>query len=307
MTDAVIEAPVALAPVSPGLRVLHRFLRRPLAVGGASVLSLLVLCAIFAPLLAPQNPYDLAVLDMANSLLPPYWLEGGRAPFYLGTDVQGRDILSTMLYGCRTSFIVGTGVVFLAGLLGVTIGLITGYFGGWLDTVMMRIADSFLSFSTTLIAMLFLGLFEASSVLIVILAITVADWVQYARTMRSSVLSVKEEDYVTGAQVVGASNWRIVMRHILPNAISPLLVIAAINFGVVVMLEATLSFLGVGVPITEPSLGMMISQGKNYIYAGQWHLIVFPGLVLMAIVFSLNLIADWLRDESDPRARKVQQ
>lgn len=303
MTNPSQSVPAALSPASPGRRMFGRFLGRPLAVGGAVTLSFLILGAILAPLLAPQNPYDLEALDMANSLLPPIWLEGGRAPFYLGTDVQGRDILSTILYGSRTSFIVGVGVVFLAGLLGATIGLISGYFGGWLDTIMMRIADSFLSFSTTLIAMLFLGIFEASSVLIVILAISVADWVQYARTMRSSVLAVKEEDYVTAARVVGAGNRRIILKHILPNAFSPLMVLAAINFGVVIMLEATLSFLGVGVPITEPSLGMMISQGKNYIYAGMWHLIVFPGIVLMAIVFSLNLIGDWLRDEVDPRAR----
>ncbi len=303
MTDLAATAPATLSVVPPGRRIFRRFLRRYLAVGGAATLLILILGAVFAPLLAPQNPYDLKTLDMANSLLPPFWLDGGRAPFYLGTDVQGRDILSTILYGSRTSFIVGISVVFLAGLIGGAIGLVSGFFGGWLDNIMMRIGDSFLSFSTTLIAMLFLGIFEASSVLIVILAITVADWVQYARTMRSSVLSVKEEDYVTGAQVVGAGNMRIILKHILPNAISPLLVIAAINFGVVIMLEATLSFLGVGVPITEPSLGMMIAQGKNYIYAGMWHLIVFPGLVLMAIVFSLNLIGDWLRDEVDPRAR----
>lgn len=303
MTDLAQSVPAALSPVSPGRRMFSRFLNRPLAVGGAVTLLILVFCAIFAPLLAPQNPYDLEALDMANSLLPPIWIEGGRAPFYLGTDIQGRDVLSTILYGSRTSFIVGISVVFLAGTLGIIIGLVAGYYGGWLDSIMMRIADSFLAFSTTLIAMLFLGLFEASSVLIIILAITIADWVQYARTMRSAVLSVKEEDYVMGARVVGAGNLRIILKHILPNAISPIMVIAAINFGVVIMLEATLSFLGVGVPITEPSLGMMISQGKDYIYAGMWQLIVFPGMVLMAIVFSLNLIGDWLRDEVDPRAR----
>lgn len=307
MTEAAPTADVqqpAAALAGPKARVLCHFLRRPLAVGGAVVLALLLAGALLAPAIAPQDPYDLKSLQTADSLLPPVWMEGGRMPFLLGTDVQGRDIFSTILYGSRTSFFVGFSVVLLAGLIGGAAGLVGGYYGGLLDAVMMRIGDSLLSFSTTLIAMLMLGLFKQSSIYLVILAITVADWVQYARTMRGTVLAVKEEDYVTGARAVGAGNARIILRHVLPNALSPLLVIAAVNFAVVVMLEATLSFLGVGVPITEPSLGMMISQGKDFIYAGMWYLIVFPGVVLMAIVFSLNLIADWLRDEIDPRAQK---
>lgn len=307
MTEAAPTADVqqpAAALAGPKARVLRHFLRRPLAVGGAVVLALLLASALLAPAIAPQDPYDLKSLQTADSLLPPVWMEGGRMPFLLGTDVQGRDIFSTILYGSRTSFFVGFSVVLLAGLIGGAAGLVGGYYGGLLDAVMMRIGDSLLSFSTTLIAMLMLGLFKQSSIYLVILAITVADWVQYARTMRGTVLAVKEEDYVTGARAVGAGNARIILRHVLPNALSPLLVIAAVNFAVVVMLEATLSFLGVGVPITEPSLGMMISQGKDFIYAGMWYLIVFPGVVLMAIVFSLNLIADWLRDEIDPRAQK---
>lgn len=287
-----------------GWRVLRHFLNRPLTVSASVVLGTLLILAILAPLIAPQDPYDLKSLETANSMLPPVWIDGGKMPFILGTDVQGRDILSTILYGSRTSFIVGFAVVLMAGTTGATIGLIAGYFGGWLDAAMMRVGDTLLSFSTTLIAMLLLGLFKQSSVLLVIIAITIIDWVQYARTMRGTVLSVREEDYVTAARAIGARNGRIIRRHVLPNALSPLLVIAAVNFAVVVMLEATLSFLGVGVPVTEPSLGMMISQGKDYIYAGMWHLIVFPGVVLMTIVFSLNLIADWLRDEFDPRAEK---
>lgn len=286
-------------------RVLRHFLRRPLTVAAAVVLGTLLVAAILAPVIAPQNPYDLKSLESANSMLPPVWLEGGRMPFVLGTDIQGRDVLSTILYGSRTSFIVGVAVVALAGSIGGFIGLIAGYFGGWLDAAMMRVGDTLLSFSTTLIAMLLLGLFKESSVILVIVAITVIDWVQYARTMRGSVLAVREEDYVTAARAVGAGQARIIRKHVLPNAMSPLLVIAAVNFAVVVMLEATLSFLGVGVPITQPSLGMMISIGKDYIYSGAWHLIVFPGVVLAAIVFSLNLIADWLRDEFDPRSEKT--
>ncbi|MEO9274943.1 ABC transporter permease [Marinomonas sp. 5E14-1] len=292
------------APASPGRKLLRRFLRRKLAVFGAGILTLVFLGALFAPWLAPQNPYDLLSLSMDNSLLPPIWAEGGQAPFYLGTDVQGRDILSTILYGSRTSLIVGVSVVFLTSIIGGFVGLIAGFYGGWLDTIIMRMGDSILSFSTTLIAMLFLGLFQGSSMLLVICAISIGGWVQYARTMRSSVLVVKEEDYVTGARAIGASNFRIAIKHIVPNAFAPLFVIAAIDFGVVIMLEATLSFLGIGVPITEPSLGMMIAQGKDFIYAGLWYLILCPGIVLMSIIFSLNLLADWLSEEIDPRASK---
>lgn len=306
-TEALSDAARAaeLVPRRRRLRMLRRFVRHPLAVAGAVFLLGLLVCAVFAPFITPQNPYDLQSLDMTNSLLPPIWKAGSRWPFVLGTDVQGRDLLSTIIYGSRTSFIVGVSVVALAGLIGGTIGLLAGYFEGWFESVSMRIADSLLSFSTTLIALLLLGIFQQSNLSLVILAIVVADWVQYARTMRGSVLSIKEEDYVLAARATGAGNLRIIFKHILPNAVSPLLVIAAVDFGIAVMLEATLSFLGVGLPVTEPSLGMMISQGKDFIYAGMWWLIVFPAVVLMGMVFSLNLIADWLRDEINPRLKKV--
>ncbi|NVJ90622.1 MAG: ABC transporter permease [Methylocystaceae bacterium] len=294
---------IAVKRNSQNYKLLLRFLNHRLAVAGALVLVIITFCALFAPLIAPQNPYDLTAIDISNSLIPPIWEEGGHAPFLLGTDVQGRDILSTMLYGTRISMFVGISTVLLSGFIGTTIGLLTGYLGGWVDMVMMRIGDSLLSFSTTLIAMLFLGLFNSGNIFLVIFAISFSGWVQYARTMRSSVLSVREEDYVTGARVIGASHMRVAFRHIVPNAISPLLVIIAIDFGVVIMLESTLSFLGIGVPITEPSLGMMIAQGKDYIYANMWYLILFPGAVLISIVISLNLLADWLRDEVDPRAK----
>jgi peptide/nickel transport system permease protein len=305
MTEVVATSAAAPVRRRSRSRMLRHFLARPLTVGATVVLLLLLLGALFSPLIAPQNPYDLRQLDSSASLLPAVWETGGRMPYLLGTDVQGRDVLSTILYGSRTSFLVGFSVVILAGSVGASVGLITGFFGGVIDHLFMRIADSLLAFSTTLIAMLFLGLFKASSVLLVIGAISIVDWVQYARTMRGSVLSVKEEDYVQAARSLGASKSRIILRHILPNALSPLVVIAAVNFAVVVMLEATLSFLGVGVPITQPSLGMMISQGKDFIYAGMPHLILPPAITLMAIVFSLNLIGDWLREEIDPRAAKL--
>ena len=285
-------------------RTLNHWLRDPSALLGSFLLLVLIIGAVFAPLIAPQNPYDPKVLSLQDSLLPPIWLEGGRSPFLLGTDDQGRDILSTILYGCRTSFLAGFSVILIAGMVGGTIGLLAAFYGGVLDAVTMRLADTMFSFSTTLIAMLLLGIFKGGGIPLVILAIVATDWVRYARTMRGSALAVKQEDYVQAARAVGASNFRIMFRHIIPNAIPPILVVAAVDFGAVVMLEATLSFLGVGVPINKPSLGMMISQGKRFIYAGKWWLVVFPGSALISIVLGINLLADWLREEINPRLRK---
>lgn len=284
-------------------KILDHLLNRPLALASIIIIFLLFMGAIFAPLLAPQNPYEMKGTNLSNSLKPPIWMEGGKAPFILGTDMMGRGILSTILYGSRVSFFVGIIVVVSAGLIGGTIGLLAGYYGGILDTIMMRMADTLLSFSQTLIAMLLLGLFKSNSVYLVIIAIVISAWIQYARTIRGEVISVKEEEFIEASRGIGSNDFRIIFKHVLPNAISPLLVIAAVNFGTAIMLEATLSFLGVGVPVTEPSLGMMISQGRNFLFAGKWWMVVFPGLALMLIVFSLNLIADWLRDEFDPRVK----
>ena len=285
-------------------RTLKHFLKDPPAIIGVLILFVMLIGAIFAPLIAPQNPYDPRVLSLQNSLLPPIWMPGGKAPFLLGTDDQGRGILSTILYGCRTSFTVGFSVVILAGLIGVMIGMMAAFYGGVLDAVTMRIADTLFSFSTTLMAMLLLGIFKGGGIPLVILAIVIADWVRYARTMRGSTLGVKQDDYVEAARAIGSPNLRIMFRHILPNAIPPILVVAAVDFGAAVMLEATLSFLGVGVPINEPSLGMMIASGKNYIYAGMWWLTIFPGIALIAIVLGVNLLADWLREEINPRLKR---
>jgi len=282
-------------------KIYKHFVSQPLAVVALIVITLLFLGAVLAPIIAPQDPYAMDKLSLGDSLLPPIWMEGGKAPFILGTDVQGRDIFSTILYGSRTSFIVGLSVVTISGIFGGIIGLFAGYFGGIFDSIVMRSADTVLSFSKTLIAMLLLGIFKQSSMLLVILAIVISDWVQYARTIRGEILSVTEEEYVLASKAIGGTHLRTIFKHVLPNAVSPLLVVGAVDFGIAVMLEATLSFLGVGVPVTQPSLGMLISQGRNYLYAGKWWLIVFPGLTLMAIVFSLNLISDWLRDEIDPK------
>jgi peptide/nickel transport system permease protein len=285
-------------------RFVYNFFRDPAAMAGAAIMAVFTLLAVLAPLIAPHDPYDLTVLELGDSLKPPAWEEDGDPRFWLGTDDQGRDILSTILYGLRTSLTVGFSVMVLAGSFGVLIGLLAGYYGGVIDAVTMRMADTVFSFSTTLLAILFLGLFKQSGVGIVILAICIADWVRYARTMRASVLEVKEEAYITAAKATGAGDVHLLLTHLLPNALPPIFVIMAVDLAAIIMLEATLSFLGVGVPVTKPSLGMMISSGKNYIYAGNWWLIVFPGATLVLFVLGLNLFADWLREELNPRIQR---
>jgi len=285
-------------------RILHNFSHDPSALVGSFLLVVSILAAVFAPLIAPQNPYDLEKVSLEHFLKPPIWMKGGESPFLLGTDDQGRGILSTILYGCRTSMTVGFGVVLIAGTFGVTMGLLAGYYGGFLDSLTMRLADTFFSFSTTLMAILMLGLFKRRGVLVVIIAICIADWVRYARTMRGSVLEVKEEVYIIAAKATGAGDLRLLLRHLLPNAIPPIFVVIAVDLAIVIMLEATLSFLGVGVPLTEPSLGMMISIGKDYVYAGMWWLVVFPGAALVLLVVGINLFADWLREELNPKIQR---
>ncbi len=276
----------------------------PSAIVGSIILLVFVFAAIFAPWVTPQNPYDLSKVSLEHFLAPPVWMEDGVYPYILGTDDQGRCILSTIIYGCRTSLIVGFGVVLLAGSFGVIMGLLGGYYGGKPDAIIMRVADTLYAFSTTLTAFLFLGIFGGGSVLIVIIAICIADWVKYARTMRGSVLEVKQEAYILAAKATGAGDARLLLRHLLPNAIPPIFVVLAVDIAIAIMLEATLSFLGVGVPLTEPSLGMMISIGKNYIYAGMWWMIVFPGAALVLLVIGINLFADWLREELNPKIER---
>ena len=285
-------------------RLLYSYLRDPSAIAGSVILFVFILAALLAPWITPQNPYDLETLTLEHFLTPPIWMEGGTAPFILGTDDQGRDILSTIIYGCRTSLVVGFGVVLIAGTIGVTLGMLAGYYGKWVDTLTMRVADTLFSFSTTLLAFLFLGVFGHGSVFIVILAICIADWVRYARTMRGSVLEVKEAAYILAARATGATDLRLLLRHILPNAVTSIFVVVAVDLAVVIMLEATLSFLGVGVPLTRPSLGMMIANGKQYIYVGMWWMILFPGAALVLLVVGINLFADWLREELNPKIKR---
>ena len=280
---------------------MQSFLGDPSAMAGGGILLAFIFAAFFAPYLAPMNPYDLTSVDLANFLLEPSWMETGVSDFPLGTDDQGRGILSTILYGLRTSLIVSVSVVTISSIVGIVLGMFGAYYGGLLDAFIMRTADTVFSFSTTLLAVLLLGVFESRGLFTVIIAICIADWVKYARTIRGSVLEIKEFPYVTAAKSSGASDFRILFRHILPNALPPVFVLMAVDMAVVIMLEATLSFLGVGVPLTEPSLGMMIAIGKNYIYAGMWWMVLFPGVTLIGMVVGINLFADWLREELNPK------
>lgn len=282
-------------------RRMQSFLHDPSAIAGSLILLTFIFCAVFAPQLAPMNPYDLSTVDLANLLKPPAWMDGGTSSFLLGTDDQGRGILSTILYGLRTSLLVGFLVVAIASSLGIVLGMLGGYYRGLLDTFIMRSADTVFAFSTTLIAVLLLGVFESRGVLTVVFAICIVDWVKYARTIRGSVLEIKDYPYVTAARASGAGDARILIRYVLPNALPPVMVVMAVDLAVVIMLEATLSFLGVGVPLTEPSLGMMIAIGKNYIYADMWWMVLFPALALIGMVVGINLFADWLREELNPK------
>ena len=282
-------------------RRLNSFLTDPSALLGAVILVIFAIGALFAPLIAPMDPYNLETLDLANMLMAPSWMEGGTPQFPLGTDDQGRGIFSTILYGLRTSLLVGFTVVAISSVIGVVLGMLGAYYGGVLDAFLMRAADTVFAFSTTLLAVLLLGIFETRGIFTVIFAICIADWVKYARTIRGSVLEIKDNAYVKAAISSGARDFRILFRHILPNALPPIFVVMAVDLAVVIMLEATLSFLGVGVPLTEPSLGMMISIGKNYIYAGMWWMVVFPGAALIGMVVGINLFADWLQEELNPK------
>lgn len=278
----------------------------------ASLVMALVLTSLCAPLLAPQNPFDVSSFSLVDSELPPAFLAGGDPRFWLGTDSQGRDLLSALLYGTRLSLAVGVAAVLLSMLIGVAMGLVSGYFGGWLDAAVMRCADVILSFPTILIALLIngvaRGLIPAGAQadlapVVLVVSIALNEWVQYARTVRGSVLVEKSRDYVKAARVIGLYPKSIILRHILPNILSPILVIATINLALAVLTEATLSFLGVGMPPTQPSLGTLIRIGNEFLFSGIWWVVVFPALTLVALVLNANIVGDWLRDWLNPKLR----
>lgn len=277
------------------------------------VFLLLVLIAAFAPFISPYDPYSPENIFILNAEIPPVWLEGGSAEFILGTDAQGRDLLSTMIYGLRISILIGVGAVLLQAVLGIVIGLISGYIGGKTDAFFMRLADVQLSFSYLMVAIFLSAIFKAvfgvgtfSEVAIVFLIIVIglAQWPQYARTVRASVLAEKEKEYVQAARVTGFKSREIMFREILPNCLSPIFVLSTIQIANAVMSEAALSFLGLGMPITRPSLGSLINSGFEYIFSGSWWITTFPGLTLVILVLSVNILGDWLRDTLNPKLYK---
>jgi peptide/nickel transport system permease protein len=276
---------------------LQEFLEDKMAVIGAVVLLLLVVMAVYPQIVAPQNPYDLAVLDLADSYKPPG--EGG----LLGTDDQGRDIFSAILFGLRISLFVGIASTVLSAIIGLTMGLIAGYTGGWTEKGIMRLADIQLSLPVFLVALVIMAIW-GQGIGKIIIAITVCNWVYYARTVRGMVLSEKQTDYVQAAVAGGRHPFLIMFSEIAPNIMAPVIVIATVRIANAILLEATLSFLGVGVPITKPSLGSLISNGFEVLFSGYWWMSVFPGVVLMILVLAINLMGDRLRDVLNPRLKR---
>ncbi len=288
------------------------FLSSPVTVGSAILTVVFFFAALFAPLVAPHDPFDLASIDILDASLPPAWMAEGNVKFLLGTDDQGRDILSTIIYGARISLFVGFASVIFSMVLGVGLGLISGYIGGRLDAFIMRVADIQLSFPAILIALLIDGvargivprdMHEDIAFYVLIFAIGVSGWVQYARTVRGSTLVEKNKEYVQAARVIGLSSGTILMRHVLPNVTGPVLVIATIHLAIAIITEATLSFLGVGVPPTTPSLGTLIRIGNDFLFSGEWWITIFPGIALVLLVLAINLLGDWLRDALNPKLR----
>jgi peptide/nickel transport system permease protein len=295
-----------------GSDLLWSFCHSPVTVGAAVVVIVIVGAALLAPLIAPRNPYNLASVSLLDATDPPAWLAGGDWSFPLGTDNQGRDVLSTMLYGTRLSLLVGGSAVALSVVLGVALGLIAGWRGGIVDTVIMRIADVQLSFPAILIALLIDGVVrtvlprdaQARITLYVLVAsIALSYWVHFARTVRGSTLVERNKEYIQAAWIIGVHPARIVVTHLLPNVIGPVLVIATINLATAILTEATLSFLGVGLPPTEPSLGTLIRVGNDFLLSGDWWISVFPGGLLALLILSVNLLGDWLRDAFNPKLR----
>lgn len=277
--------------------LLEEYFEDKLAIIGLVIFVVLCVFALFPSVFSPQNPYDLTQLYLENSFQAP------NANFILGTDEQGRDIFSAIIYGLRVSLYVGLASTILSVLIGFSLGLVSGYYGGWVDTIIMRIADIQLSFPAILIALIIMALW-GSGIDKIIIAITIVNWVYYARTARGVVLSEKEKDYAQSAKALGMSSFSIIFREIMPNVTAPIIVIATVRIANAIILEATLSFLGLGVPITQPSLGSLISNGYQVLFSGYWWTSVFPGIILMVLIISINLIGDRTRDIMNPRLKR---
>ena len=291
--------------------VAHSFRSSPVAILAALIALVCAVCALFAGWVAPHNPFDLSTLELSDARLPPWWLEGGTSKYPLGTDDQGRDILSALIYGARISLIVGLASVLLSVVLGVALGLVAGFRGGWVDGLLMRMCDVMLSFPAILIALLIAGVARAVfpnapewlAFGVLIMAISLTGWVQYARTVRGSTLVERNKEYVQAARVTGVAPMRIMRKHVLPNVLGPVMVLATIQVATAIITEATLSFLGVGAPPTSPTLGTLIRIGNDYLFSGEWWITIFPGVMLVLIALSVNLLGDWLRDALNPRLR----
>jgi peptide/nickel transport system permease protein len=292
--------------------IFYSFRRSKLTMVAAAIVVLLLLLALFAPVFVVQDPFDPRQLELINSRISPLWTADGQKPFLLGTDEQGRDVFSAILYGMRISLVVGVLGVSFAAVLGIGLGLIAGYVGGAVDSLIMRIADVQLTFPAILIALLIDGVVKSvlgnhldasTTLLVLVVAIGLSFWVQYARTVRGSVMVEKNKDYVAAAQLIGLPARVIMIRHVLPNTMGPILVIATINLALAIITEATLSFLGSGMPDTMPSLGTLIRIGNNYLFSGEWWVVAFPGIALASLILSINLLGDWLRDALNPKLR----
>src|SRR5712675_1110710 len=312
MSEVVVPHPAEQSAPARESDMFFSFRRSRLTMVAAAITALFFLLAILAPILAVQNPFDPAQLQLMNSRIAPLWTADGQSPFLLGTDEQGRDVFSAILYGLRISLTVGVLGMLLAGTLGIMLGLIAGYVGGAVDGLIMRIADVQLTFPAILTALLINGVVKSvfgnrldamSTLAVLVLAIGLSFWVQYARTVRGSVLVEKNKDYVAAAQLIGLPAPVIMLRHVLPNTMGPVLVIATINLALAIITAATLSFLGSGMPDTMPSLGTLIRIGNNYLFAGEWWIVAFPGFALAALILSINLLGDWLRDALNPKLR----
>jgi peptide/nickel transport system permease protein len=310
--------PTPAAPAAPGAfarfldgDVWHSFKNSPTAILAAVIAALCIFGSLFAPWVAPHNPFDLATLNLSDARLPPAWAEEGSRRYLLGTDDQGRDILSALFYGARISLLVGFASVILSMIVGVALGLLSGFAGGKVDAFIMRVCDVMLSFPSILIALLIDGVGRAIfpnahdelAFGVLIVAIALSGWVQYARTVRGSTLVERNKEYVQAARVIGVAPVRIMVRHVLPNVMGPVLVLATIQVAAAILTEATLSFLGVGVPATSPSLGTLIRIGNDFLFSGEWWITIFPGAMLVLIALSVNLLGDWLRDALNPRLR----
>jgi peptide/nickel transport system permease protein len=293
--------------------LVYHFKRDKVAIASSTVFLILAFMAVLSPLIAPFDPYDLQQIDLMDSEMPPVWIENADPRFLLGTDDQGRDLWSTILYGMRISLLIGVFAVLLQATIGIVIGLVSGYIGGRVDSILMRIADVQLSFSTLMVAIIVLAIvknafgadtYSSWAMVILIFVIGLSEWPQIARTVRSSVLGEKEKEYVDAAHVMGFGSIRIMFKHILPNCLSPIFVIATLQIANAIITEAALSFLGLGMPVTEPSLGSLISIGKEYLFSGSWWITLIPGFFLVIIVITINLMGDFLRDVFNPKLYK---